>query len=116
MNLIDNKRCFVCGKENESGLKIDFFIENRRIRAEFSIDNRFQGFSGIVHGGIISTILDEAMVKLAFGLGFSAVTANLNVNLRKPAKPNEKLIATGEIIGDFGRKIKANKFQSDFQY
>jgi len=107
MRLGNNKNCFVCGKENKDGLKLDFFIENKKIRTIFSFDSKFQGFSGIIHGGIIATILDEAMVKLAFELGFNAITANLNINLKKPIKPNEKVIVSGEIVEEFERKLKA---------
>lgn len=106
MELIDNKKCFVCGKENAHGLKLDFFVKDKKIKANFSFDKRFQGFSNIIHGGIVSTILDEAMVKLAFTLGFNAVTVNLNVTLRKPAKPNENFIVTGEIVEEFEKKLK----------
>ncbi len=107
MKLISDNECFVCGKENEHGLKLDFFVKDKKIKANFTFDKRFQGFSNIIHGGIISTILDEAMVKLAFELGFNSVTANLNVNLKKPSRPNEKMIVTGEIIEEFERKLKA---------
>jgi len=107
MELNDNKECFVCGKDNEHGLKIDFSIKDKKIKANFSIDKRFEGFPNIIHGGIISTILDEAMVKLAFKLGLNAVTASLNVKLRKPVKPDEKMIVTGKIVEEFERKLKA---------
>jgi len=107
MELNDNKECFVCGKDNEHGLKIDFSIKDKKIKANFSIDKRFEWFPNIIHGGIISTILDEAMVKLAFKLGLNAVTASLNVKLRKPVKPDEKMIVTGKIVEEFERKLKA---------
>ena len=107
MKLENNENCFVCGKENKDGLKLDFIVKNKRITANFSFDSRFQGFSGIIHGGIIATILDEAMVKLAFELGFNSVSANLNINLKKPVKPGERVVVTGEIIREFERKLKA---------
>lgn len=107
MELTNNNRCFVCGKDNPYGLKLDFKVDNDKIKSEFALDEKFQGFKGIIHGGIIATLLDEAMVNLAYRLGINAVSANLNINLRKPAKPKEKLFLTGEIIKTDGKKIIA---------
>ncbi|NOZ85651.1 MAG: hypothetical protein GXP49_05205 [Deltaproteobacteria bacterium] len=58
----------------------------------------------IVHGGIISTVLDEAMVKLAIALGMPAVTARLDIRLRRPVKVGEEITVTAEIKEDT-RKI-----------
>jgi len=105
MQFINNNKCFVCGKDNPFGFKLDFVLDGRILRSEVFFDDRFQGFKGIVHGGIISTMLDEVMVNLAVRLGLNAVTANLNVNLRKPAIINKKYFLVGEIISEKGKKV-----------
>jgi acyl-coenzyme A thioesterase PaaI-like protein len=95
----DNK-CFVCGKKNPDGLQLDFIInrEDESISTEFTPTKTYQGFVDIIHGGIITTVLDEAMVKLAFELGINAVTAKMEIRFRRPVLPGERLKIIGKII------------------
>ena len=85
--------CFVCGENNTNGLRLSFQIdkERRTLRTTFSASPTFQGWDGIVHGGIISTLLDEAMAKLVYELGYAAVTAFLEIKFKKPAPILEPL-------------------------
>ena len=57
----DYQRCFVCGQMNPYGLKMVFHCENNIIFSDFMPHEEHQGFPGIVHGGIIATVLDEAL-------------------------------------------------------
>ena len=107
MKLNDAGVCFVCGKSNKYGLKLNYRIENRKFLAELSLDKKFVGFKDIIHGGILASLLDEAMGNLAFKLGYNCVSVNLNINLRHFVKPNEKLFLKGEILGEEGKKIRA---------
>jgi len=107
MRLEDDHWCFVCGKGNNSGLKLDFEIKDGKSRAVFIPDKRLQGFKNIVHGGIISAVLDEAMGKLAFAIGLNTVTAKLEINLRKPTIIGEEYAAYGEIVEETEKKVIA---------
>ncbi len=108
--LKDNDYCYVCGKKNTEGLAVDFAIDRERkcIRATFIPLRKHQGYEGIVHGGILSSLLDEAMVKLAFGLGIPAVTAEITVKFKSPAAPGDELLVSGRIIEDSRRLIRAS--------
>ena len=98
MKLEDNKKCFVCGPENRYGLHLEFVIDkNNIIQTEFVPLEQHQGFKGIVHGGLIGLILDEIMVNLTWKLGKNAVSAELNIGLKRVAKVGEKLIFRGWI-------------------
>ncbi len=91
--LKDDNYCFACGKNNSLGLKLDLKIQDdRTIRCEFIPQKEYQGFSGIVHGGIIGLIMDEAMVSLLWKLGVRAVTSELVIRLKKPAYVGKKLL------------------------
>jgi acyl-coenzyme A thioesterase PaaI-like protein len=57
----DYQRCFVCGQHNPYGLHLVFRLENKSIVADFQPREEHQGFPGIIHGGIIASILDEAL-------------------------------------------------------
>jgi uncharacterized protein (TIGR00369 family) len=107
--LRDNQRCYVCGKKNPHGLAVEFEIsrETRSIRAPFTPSDFHQGYEGIVHGGILSSLLDEAMAKLAFSLGIPAVTAEIEVKFKAPASPGDTLVVTGSLINETRRLIRA---------
>ncbi len=107
--LRDNQRCYVCGKKNPMGLAVDFEIdrEQRAIRARFTPLPDHQGYEGIVHGGILSSLLDEAMVKLAFSLGIPAVTAEITVKFKAPSAPGDELIVSGHLLNETHRLIRA---------
>jgi acyl-coenzyme A thioesterase PaaI-like protein len=57
----DYQRCFVCGQHNPYGLHLVFRLENNSIVADFQPREEHQGFPGIIHGGIVASILDEAL-------------------------------------------------------
>ncbi len=99
MKLKSENKCFVCGWDNPGGLRLSFDIDkkNQSLRTRFVPPEIYQGWDGIVHGGILSTLLDEAVAKLAYELGYDAVTAKLMVTFRKPAKVNQPLEVFGKL-------------------
>jgi len=62
LKLPHTRSCFVCGLNNPLGLKLDFETDSQIVRARFTPRPEHVGFSETIHGGIISTVLDEAMV------------------------------------------------------
>lgn len=109
MELDDDQMCFVCGLENQGGLRLKFRLDSggRSLSADFTPVKTWQGYKDMVHGGIISTILDEAMTKLAYSLGMNAVTGKLTVRFKKPLLIGEKVRVTGRIIKESGRTVEA---------
>jgi len=97
--MVDDGMCFVCGERNPKGLQLKFtvFPQKRRIETSLTLSPEFQGWKGIVHGGIITTILDELMAKLAQELGIKAVTAALEVRFKNVARVFEEIRAIGEV-------------------
>ena len=73
--------CFVCGENNTGGLQLHFDIdkEKQTLKTIFVAKPVYQGYDGIVHGGIITTLLDEAMAKLAYELGYKVMTASMEI-------------------------------------
>lgn len=95
--------CFVCGDENDCGLKVDFFYDQGVAKAEYLPDKRFQGYKGILHGGIISSLLDEVMIKAVIAQNLLVVTAEIEVKFLKPIKIGERLFLKGKIVEEKGR-------------
>jgi uncharacterized protein (TIGR00369 family) len=92
--------CFVCGNKNEYGLKVDFFYDKGVSRAEYVAEEKFQGYKDILHGGIISALLDEVMIKAVIATGILVVTAEIQVKFIKPVKIGEKLFLEGRVTGE----------------
>ncbi len=109
MELKDDRMCFVCGMDNPGGLRLVFAMDeaDKSIRTEFTPAKSHQGYQDVTHGGLISTVLDEAMTKLAFQLGMDAVTGRLTVRFKRPLMVGEKVIVTGRITKESGRAIEA---------
>jgi uncharacterized protein (TIGR00369 family) len=97
--LKSDSRCFVCGDRNPKGLHAVFSINRKEksIRTTYRFSETFQGYAGIVHGGVLSLLLDEAMVKLAYEMGLPAVTGEITVRFPSPLKVGEEVHVHGMI-------------------
>jgi acyl-coenzyme A thioesterase PaaI-like protein len=106
--LKNNQRCYVCGKENPAGLQVAFEIDKnaRTITGCFTPKKEHEGWEGIVHGGVITALLDEAMVKLAAHLGIPAVSAEISVKFKNPAAAADTLTISGRITKEARRLIE----------
>ena len=105
----DNGACFVCGSGNSIGLNLAFRLdpENGRAWADVIFPAHFQGWEGVVHGGLLATVLDEAMIKAGQAKGIACVTAEITVRFIKPAATDQKYLVEGRIIEDKGKFIVA---------
>lgn len=100
-------KCFGCGGANDSGMKLTFVQDNekRRIVGHFTLGPRYQGGGGMGHGGIIATLLDEAMGKACRFREVRAVTAELSVQYLKPVKVDEEIVVEGFETDQKGRNL-----------
>ena len=91
----NSRDCFVCGLENKFGLHLRFYQTGEgEVTVETSVPNHFQGYPGIVHGGIVASLVDEALGRVHMGAPDNPrfmFTAKMSVNYRKPV-PTEKPI------------------------
>lgn len=94
---IEYKNCFLCGSENPIGLKLEFTYKENMAIAEWKAQAHFEGYEGIIHGGIIASLLDEAMAKIILKSGIIAVTSELSVKYYKPFPSDAEVIITGSI-------------------
>ena len=117
MELQGDDYCFGCGASNPEGLRLRFDVDEGRRSAEATFKPRpeHQGYAGVTHGGIIATLLDEAMLKLCWELGIPAVTARLEVEIKKPVPVGEELRVRGWIVRDRGRAVEAEAEITNFR-
>ncbi len=95
------RQCFVCGETRLGRLGVRFRVVNGMVRASFTPTEKHVGFPNIVHGGIITALLDEAMAWAAFAAtGQFALSAEITVRFLKPLPVGQ----TVEVVGYFIRR------------
>ena len=96
----NSQMCFICGLENPIGLKL-FFYEHAdgSVSARFTPRAEHQGFPGVVHGGIVSAMLDEAMARASMTGGREQwmMTAKLELRFHKPVPVGAPLTVVGRV-------------------
>jgi uncharacterized protein (TIGR00369 family) len=99
--------CFGCGGASAHGMKLAFQADTgtKRVTGQFRIAADFQGSMGVLHGGIIATVLDEAMGKLCRLNDVRAVTAELNVEYLKPIHVDQEIRVEAEQVKREGRQL-----------
>ena len=103
----NSKMCLVCGLKNPFGLHTSFYeLDNKEILAVFKPREEHQSYPGRLHGGIISTILDEAIgraIMMHSDDEVWGVTVDLQVRFKKPVPLDEELRVIGRITKDSNR-------------
>ncbi len=92
--------CYVCGKSNDRGFQLTFFYNKEKniIETEFFLDEHYIGYENIIHGGVISTILDEISAWSSMYLTKQVcVTSKLNIEFLLPVKNNRKYKAIAQM-------------------
>jgi acyl-coenzyme A thioesterase PaaI-like protein len=107
INVDLDHNCFGCGSGNAHGLHLTFFADDRGgVWSPFAAEDRFEGYAGMVHGGVITTVLDEVMAWSLYRNDIWAVTGKLSVRYRAPIRVGERTRAVGWIVGQRGRRIE----------
>ncbi len=94
----ENNPCYGCGPDNPIGLKLKFRDEDGKAKAEFTPSVHHQGWQGVIHGGLICALLDEAMGYVTFFRDLRAVTAKMELRFRHPVKVGQRLLLSAEIL------------------
>ena len=102
--------CFACGLENPYGLQLRF-TDNAvdEVYCETSIPDRFSGYPGVAHGGVVAAMLDEVVIRTAMIADPNRfmMTARLELKYRRPVPTNTPLKLTGRLVRDRGRILQA---------
>lgn len=89
----NSRTCFGCGPENDAGLKLTFAMRpDGRLETRFVPRAIHGGWEGVFHGGLMATLLDEAMMAYLYHRGDNAATAELHVRFRKPVHLGDELV------------------------
>ena len=97
--------CFGCGDDNPTGLHLKFASNGDGVSAPFTPAPEHQGFANVVHGGIITTVLDEAMAWATASAGVWGVTGEMRVRFKTPLAVGELTTATARITEQRGKIV-----------
>lgn len=108
----NSRMCFVCGQQNPIGLKLAFYadLETKQVKADFTVPGKYQGYPGVIHGGIVAAILDETAgraVMIEGGDDNLMATLRLTIRYRHPTPTETPLTAVGwvERAGGMGVRV-----------
>jgi uncharacterized protein (TIGR00369 family) len=100
-----HNRCFGCGPANPAGLHLEFLrAPDGSVVASPVVSAAFDGHPGYLHGGVIATLLDEAMSKSVRALGKSAMTRKMEVDYLRPVPSGVPLRIEGRVVRSEARK------------
>ena len=92
-------KCVVCSFANAKGLHLEFDVtDDGSVKADFQCDEAFEGYPGVLHGGVISSILDGAMGNCIFACGQAAVTVEMTTRFRHPVTTYSQATVSARII------------------
>jgi uncharacterized protein (TIGR00369 family) len=100
-----SNRCFGCGPANARGLHLEFLLaEDGAVVSLPTVPDTYEGPPGYLHGGILATLLDEAMSKAVRARGLVAMTRRLEVDYLRPVPSGSAIRIEGRVVRDEGRK------------
>lgn len=100
--------CFACGRDNPAGLHLAFTVTEEGSCCHFSLPGHFQGYENIIHGGLVSTVMDEAMAWAILAKVEKAFTVKMEITFKKPLAPNVTYCVNGCLDAVHGRRLTAS--------
>jgi len=106
--ILVNPQCVVCGSQNPLGMQIQFAKNGAdAVTATWTPSSAWEGFKGLVHGGILTAVLDAAMSRAVVASGLEALTCEMRVRFRGHVEPGERMHVRGWVGSHRGRKVTA---------
>jgi uncharacterized protein (TIGR00369 family) len=106
----NSNNCFVCGRQNPRGLYMTFYDNGvDEVLSEYSVSEEYQGYPGVVHGGVVAAMLDEAVLRVAMieDHHHFMMSVRMEIKYRQPVPTETPLRISGRIVRLRGRLGKA---------
>ena len=106
-----SRTCFLCGRQNDVGLKMSWYNDHEagQVKATLTVPEHFNGYPGVIHGGIVAALLDETSGRALLLDGDDDnlfVTLKLEVKYRRPTPTGEPVTVVGWVIRQTSRRAK----------
>ncbi|MBI5342836.1 MAG: PaaI family thioesterase [Deltaproteobacteria bacterium] len=98
--------CFLCGDENDCGVRLKFFVEGDAVCARITLPRHVNGYKNVAHGGVLAALLDESMGWAATVFGGSQrmyLTGELTVKYLAPVPVGKEIVIRSRLVRDAGR-------------
>jgi uncharacterized protein (TIGR00369 family) len=105
--VLEPHNCFACGSLNTHGIQLELHAGEGRCWTELELDRRFEGWEGIAHGGIVTTILDEVMAWALVESDSWGVTARMQVEFKRPVPIGRRIRGEGHVVEVRRRVVRA---------
>lgn len=107
MEVSDNQYCFVCGSDNPVGFKATIEVDSDKQSAQctLAVAAEYQGWKGVVHGGIISALLDEVSAYAGMTVSDTVVTGELTTRFLKPVPVEQDLTVSAQVVKQLRRVV-----------
>lgn len=93
---LSHDRCFACGTVGDTGLGLEFHSDDSgEVSSTWQPDARWRSYPDQLHGGVVASLLDAAMVHALFSLGHQAVTARLEIRYHHPVQLDAPVVVRG---------------------
>jgi acyl-CoA hydrolase len=103
---VEPHNCFACGELNVHGLHLVLHVTSDGCWTDLSLPERFEGWQGIAHGGIVCTILDEVMAWALVDRDAWGLTARMSVDFKRPVRIGVPIRAEGRVTGTRRRVLR----------
>ncbi len=110
---LTNQYCFGCGRHNPLGLHLQFERDGEDVVAVYTPRREDTGFPGVMHGGLATLLLDEAMGWAMYADHVFAVTARMQTRFRRPVELDRPLAVRGRITRARGRRLELSAELTD---
>ena len=102
------RHCYGCGEANPKGLHLHMTGADLGLEAEFTPGEEHQGWPGMVHGGVLASLLYELMENAPFFKGLTTVSKSMETRFRRPAKIGETLRVSSLLLDHTGRELSVS--------
>ena len=112
----EHPNCIVCGQQHPLGLQLDFSVlSDGCVEATYPPDTKTEGYEGLLHGGIVASLLDGAMTNCLFARGLAGMTGEMTVRYRHPVAVYSPVVVRGWLIESLWNfhKVAASLIQDD---
>lgn len=106
----DSNSCFVCGRENSYGLRLNFEQHEQTVMTTFTPGSQHQGWPGHLHGGILYAVLDETMGRVGFTIDSWTMSGRVEIRYRAPVPIDQPLRVTATLVRERGRALEVQGF------
>ena len=105
---LTENNCFGCGQNNPIGLKLSFRWDGKTARTEFTATELYEGWPGLLHGGITACLLDEATAYAARYEGVNCITARMQVEFKQPTPVSEPLLIASSVTSKTRKLVRSH--------